>query len=214
MASQELVRWPFFFFFCNETKKSSEMISVEGFESPCVIGFNRSRLDEPSDFADGPGTRGGSRIYQHPQHAACKYHYRPDFDCFSLALILLEVDLWRPLADMVVSQKFSSLEDQRRYLLFKYAPLLDYSIGREYATAVNICLNGFGSPDFVQDASESTVLKFSDEVAKKLKGLNLKWRQQFLICEELGDSVCSRPCCTLQGLDLSRRRNSERVCWT
>ncbi|KAL8689077.1 MAG: hypothetical protein Q9218_005166, partial [Villophora microphyllina] len=156
-------------FFGNETKTDRKMMSVKGLQDPYIIGFNRSRPDEPAAFTDGPGTGGDSRIYQHPQYAERKHHHRPEFDYYSLGLVLLEIGLWMPLANMLAGRKFSSFEEQRNHLLVKYTPLLGHSVGSKYATAVRVCLEDFGSADLVEDSSDSKLLRFSDEVVERLR---------------------------------------------
>ncbi|KAL8923159.1 MAG: hypothetical protein Q9172_003256 [Xanthocarpia lactea] len=159
-------------FFRNETLQDKKMTSVKDLEDPYIIGFNHSRPDEPAAFTDGPGTGGDSRKYQHPQYAEHKHRYRPEFDYYSLGLVLLEIGLWLPLADMTGRHKLSSLEEQRSYLLDKCVPLLGHQMGREYATAVKVCLDYFGSTDCVDGDSQSKILKFNDNVVEKLSTLN------------------------------------------
>ncbi|KAL8680135.1 MAG: hypothetical protein Q9186_003659 [Xanthomendoza sp. 1 TL-2023] len=159
-------------FFANESKEEKKMLSVTGLESPYVIGFNHSRPDEPAAFTDGPGTGGESGAYQHPSYAERKYHYSPEFDYYSLGLVILEIALWMPLAGIKGSKKFSSLEEQRRYLLLEIVPLLGHLVGKDYAAAVTVCLKEFGGTQSVEDGSEVKILKFGDEVVERLRGLS------------------------------------------
>lgn len=159
-------------FFGNETKTDMKMSSVKGLLSPYIIGFNRSRPNEPAAFIDGTGTGGDGRAYQHPQYAERKHHYRPEFDYYSLGLIILEIGLWMPLANMLKGRNFSSFEKQRRYLLVKYTSLLSHLIDREYTTAMRFYIEIFGSIDSVDNSSELKILRFNDEIFEKLRGLN------------------------------------------
>lgn len=159
-------------FFRSENNRDKGIKSAKGLESPYIIGFNHSRPDEPAAFTDGPGMGGNSRAYQHPQYAARKYHFRPEFDYFSLGLILLEIGIWSSLPSMTAGRKLATPEQQRQHLLSRYTPLLGHHVGREYAAAVRVCLEDFGSVDSDGNESESKVSKFSEEVVERLRALS------------------------------------------
>ncbi|KAI4256255.1 MAG: hypothetical protein L6R42_006322, partial [Xanthoria sp. 1 TBL-2021] len=159
-------------FFRSEDNRDKGIKSAKGLESPYIIGFNHSRPDEPSAFTDGPGMGGNSRAYQHPQYAARKYHFRPEFDYFSLGLILLEIGIWSSLPSMTAGRKLATPEQQRQHLLSRYTPLLGHHVGREYAAAVRVCLEDFGSVDSDGSESDSKVSEFSEEVVERLRALS------------------------------------------
>ena len=164
-------------FFNNEPRKgTSELSRIRALEEPFIIGFSRSRPNEPAAYTNGPEMSGESRMYQHPQYAQRKHSYLPHFDYYSLGLVLLEIGHWAPLTDLIAGKKFSSLEDQRLYLLRARVPLLGHSVGKEYMTAVLACLQTFGAStdDTGKDSTnnlESERLDFSEEVLARLRKL-------------------------------------------
>ncbi|KAL9075022.1 MAG: hypothetical protein Q9161_001953 [Pseudevernia consocians] len=164
-------------FFNNESKAGKNDLSrIRALEAPFIIGFSRSRPNEPAAYTNGPVVSSESRAYQHPQYAERKQSYLPEFDYYSLGLILLEIGLWMPLNNMMGNQNFSSFEEQRIYLLRARVPLLGHMVGKEYLAAVSVCLRTFGDStdnkenDLVE-CSESKRILFSDEVVAKLRRL-------------------------------------------
>ncbi len=164
-------------FFNNEPKVGQKNLnSIKALEAPYIIGFSRSRPNEPAAYTTGPEISSESRIYQHPQYAERKHSYLPEFDYYSLGLIMLEIGLWMPLTYMMTNQKFSSFEEQRLYLLRARVPLLGHMVGKEYLAAVSVCLQTFGDStdnkeDDLVERSESKRLKFSNDVVAKLSRL-------------------------------------------
>ena len=164
-------------FFNNESKAGKNDLSrIKALEAPFIIGFSRSRPNEPAAYTNGPEVSSESRIYQHPQYAEFKHSYLPEFDYYSLGLIMLEIGLWVPLTTMMGNQKFSSFEEQRLYLLRARVPLLGHMVGKDYLAAVSVCLRTFGESienkkDDLVERSESKRMLFNDEVVAKLRRL-------------------------------------------
>lgn len=164
-------------FFKNESKVSKNNLHrIPELEAPAIIGFSRSRPNEPAAYTNGPSISSESRIYQHPQYAERKHSYRPEFDYYSLGLILLEIGLWTPLTRMIADQKFPSLEQQRLFLLRTRVPPLGHFMGKDYLAAVSVCLQTFGDStdnqeDGLVERSASKRLMFSDEVVARLRRL-------------------------------------------
>ena len=164
-------------FFNNESKAGKNDLSrIKALDAPFIIGFSRSRPNEPAAYTNGPEVSSESRIYQHPQYAERKHSYLPEFDYYSLGLIMLEVGLWMPLNNMMGNQNFSSFEEQRLYLLRARVPLLGHMVGKEYLAAVSVCLRTFGDSinnkeDDLVERSESKRILFSNEVVAKLRRL-------------------------------------------
>lgn len=161
-------------FFNNESKAGkNDFNRIKALEAPFIIGFSRSRPNEPAAYTNGPEVSSESRIYQHPQYAERKHSYLPEFDYYSLGLIMLEIGLWMPLTYMMGKGSFSSFEEQRLYLLRSRVPLLGHAVGKEYSAAVSVCLRTFGDStdnkeDDLVERSESKRLQFSNEVVAKL----------------------------------------------
>ena len=164
-------------FFNNESKSGKkDLRRIQALKEPFIIGFSRSRPNEPAAYTNGPRPSSESRLYQHPQYLERKHSYLPEFDYYSLGLILLEIGLWMPLIDMIAGRKFSTFEDQRLYLLQTRVPLLGHNVGKEYSAAVSACLQSFGDStdgpgDGLVERSASKRLKFSDEVVARLRKL-------------------------------------------
>ena len=161
-------------FFRSESKSKLSIMSARDLNNLYIIGFNYSRPDDPSAFTDGPELGGLIRAHQHPHYAERKYHFRPEFDYFSLGLILLEIGIWSSLPSMIADRKLANLEEQRQHLLLRYTPLLGHHVGREYAAAVKVCLEDFGSIDSDENVSETKVSKFSEEVVERLRTLSAR----------------------------------------
>ena len=72
--------------------------------------------------------------YHHPLYLE---HQRltPEFDYYSLGLVLLEIGLWKLLDDMTVGYKYWSSEELKQTLRLKS------TMGTSYREAVDSCLN-------------------------------------------------------------------------
>ncbi|KAI9785126.1 MAG: hypothetical protein M1839_000764 [Geoglossum umbratile] len=141
----------------------------EWLREPYVIGFDRSRPDDPAAFTDGLDR---FKSYQHPRYSTnleqpTPQRYRPDFDYYSLGIVLLEIGLWRTLGDMIKhGDNWGPLEIQE-HIVNKRMFHLVHSMGTGYYGAVRDCLNqegGFGVPmDLDCTAKEITSLHLSFE---------------------------------------------------
>ncbi|KAE8354536.1 kinase-like domain-containing protein [Aspergillus coremiiformis] len=112
--------------------------------SPYLIGFNHSRPNEETAFTQGPPKDPSLLDYQHPQYQVNRHRFRPEFDYYSLGMVLLEIGIWKPLKDITKSSKFSTLASAqlKDALWQKYSPQLGYYMGGLYRDAVGACLNG------------------------------------------------------------------------
>ena len=70
-------------------------------KDPYIIGFNRSRPDQPAAFTEGPSVDLKSQKYQHPEYAKDRQRFCPGFDYYSLGLLLLEIGLWQTLDEII-----------------------------------------------------------------------------------------------------------------
>ena len=115
---------------------------------PYITGFNYSRPDEPSAFTEGPGEGSDHKDYQHPEYLRNRSRYRPEFDYYSVGIVLLEIGLWTSLANLTVNgrdgQKYRTLspEEFLERLLKKTVPLLRQTMGTRYFEVVKHCLTG------------------------------------------------------------------------
>lgn len=107
-----------------------------------IIGFNRSRPDDPQSFTNGPTLAFKSHAYQHPLYQKDRSRFQSEFDYYSLGLVLLEIGLWQTLEEMstkLVGGPISN-EETIEKLLVKRVPLLNHAMGNDYSEAVQSCL--------------------------------------------------------------------------
>lgn len=142
-------------FFHLDSSKPSSWI-----ETPYIVGFNRSRPDDPKVFTERAKT--GSRYvqYQHPLYAGGQ-RFITDFDYYSLGIVLLEIGLWKPLHSMTHGWKYASPEDFRRDLLTKRVSLLAHAIGSGYREAVETCLQSLPTVSHTGEPSSISVPTFN-----------------------------------------------------
>lgn len=117
-----------------------EPLSVkDSLPTPYMIGFNHSRPDDIGAFSVKPDT--DELYYQHPEYSylSSQGRYRPEYDYFSLGMILLEIGLWRTLKSMLQDrQPRNILEIVKK----EWVPLLGFHVGKTYQNVVETCLNG------------------------------------------------------------------------
>ena len=128
---------------------------------PYIIGFNHSRPDESTAFTEGPCEDPYSRNCQHPEYLRDRSRYRPDFDYYSLGIVLLEIGLWTSLKKMTGSGRDAEIfprlntEQFRDRLLRKKVPLLRQAMGTRYYNVVDSCLKAdFGASQRFKDSTE------------------------------------------------------------
>ena len=109
---------------------------------PYLIGFNHSRPDEPSSFTSYLSSEGyNHKDYQHPTYLRNQSRYCPQFDYYSLGMVLLEIGLWKPLSN-ILNRGQGSPENFRASLLEKRVPKLKQLMGARYYRIVDTCLRG------------------------------------------------------------------------
>ena len=113
---------------------------------PCIIGINHSRPGDEFEWTFGPASteEGAYLDFQHPEYLKHPQRYRPEFDYYSLGLVLLEVGLWAPLSAVTKDWRGFSPEEVREKLLTDVVPSLCRTIGHRYFSVVDACLrDGF-----------------------------------------------------------------------
>jgi len=135
---------------------------------PFLIGFDHSRPDEPLAFSSGIAYS-DFRQYQHPTYLEEGCGYRPEFDYYSLGIILMEIGFWKPFSE-ITKRWTGSYEDRRQQLLTDRVPRLRQYMGREYCEAVRCCIGcDFGGSDSQKEmSSEDLLLQFGERVAAPL----------------------------------------------
>lgn len=115
-------------------------------------------------------------IYRHPEHPRIRdphrrdpasYKYRAHFDLYSLGLLLLEIGLWVPLAELF-KVKYS-LKDFGLRLEKIWIPRLASKCGTAYMQAVQACIN----IDNVLSEQEATLGQTFDIIKGKLARCSL-----------------------------------------
>ena len=110
---------------------------------------------------------------QHPEYLKHKgkVRYRPQFDYYSLGMVLLEIGHWKPL-NQITAKIIGSPEDVLSRLREKHVPELGFTMGATYRDVVDACLSGdFGKPDIVDEDSNFSVgvtLGFAETVVEQL----------------------------------------------
>jgi len=133
------------------TSKGSK--AVEWLKTPYITGFNHSRQDDPTAFTVGPGTSSKTGKYHHPLYSMNGPRYQPEFDYYSLGIVLLEIGLWKTIDGMT---KAASPSQRRDELCNKRVPLLGHYMGTEYQDAVLACLTGVGNNSLLASAARTT----------------------------------------------------------
>lgn len=140
----------------------------EAINNPYIIGFNHSRDDDPSAFTEGI-VRSGVPGYKHPKYRRDTQGYRPEYDYYSLGIVLMEIGFWRPLNE-IVGIKDTYCDEHDRKLRNRIPQLRQY-MGRDYCEAVMACISGdFASAKVeVDKASDKGVLMdFESKVLSRL----------------------------------------------
>ena len=153
-------------FFHNEANLLSRAI-----QDPYLIGFNHSRPGDPTAFTEGLADS-TSKNYQHPMYLREKVRYQPEFDYYSLGVILIEIGFWMPFSKVTEGYK-GSYEERRQKLLADRIPRLKQTMGRNYSAAVEACIGSiFGRSELeLQDEvnPQNILLRFSEQVVSRLK---------------------------------------------
>ena len=139
---------------------------LEFIEKPYMVGFVHSRPNEQDAFTEGPP--GEDDDYQHPAYVSDKQRFCPEFDYYSLGIVLLELGLWKTIQEMTDSRDWEvPMEEFRQKLLMRRVPQLGKSMGARYRDAVKACLQWNSNPQN-QIASVSVFLDFQRLVVDQL----------------------------------------------
>lgn len=135
--------------------------------SPYLIGFSHSRPSSTSEYSTKMTEKLSSKLraYHHPKYADIDniyQSYKPEYDYYSLGLILLEIGLWKPLHDLMHPRK--GRVDAWKHLLSRRVHLSVESMGATYAKAVEVCLDGS-----LDDRGEEVDRIFQEEVLRRLQ---------------------------------------------
>ena len=115
----------------------------EQIRDPRIVGFMHSRKNEKTPFTQGPQDGKEFRDYLHPDYLQSgTVLYRPEFDYYSLGILLLEIGIWDSLSNIVASKSFQGLSNHefRQRLLDRRMPQLRQATGAMYSDATRACL--------------------------------------------------------------------------
>ena len=153
-----------------KSNHSSQADLWELLKRPYVVGFEHSRPNEEQAFT--------SRLeqahldYQHPDFIDGA-RFRPEFDFYSLGIVLLEIGLWKSIDQMTEGDDWEGISRDmfRGRLLTRRVPQLGQSMGARYRKAVAECLRWNLSSDNDGEPTAVSVpasLKFQQLVVKQL----------------------------------------------
>ena len=146
----------------------------KGIDCPYLLGFSNSRPNGPDKFSSWLYENDRALMEsQHPEYLKYKgkVRYRPQFDYYSLGMVLLEIGHWKPL-NQITAKILGSPEDVLSRLREKQVPELGFTMGATYRDVVDACLSGdFGKPDIVDEDSNFSIgvtLGFAETVVEQL----------------------------------------------
>ncbi|KAL8658444.1 MAG: hypothetical protein Q9202_007561 [Teloschistes flavicans] len=123
--------------------------------SPYLVGFNHSRPNDPKSISITPQYRIEVMDYCYPEYSSSKpnqVRFQPQFDWYSLGLVLLEIGLWRTLGSMTKDKQGVTPAKLLEHVLHRYVPRLDFFMGRGYRKIVVSCLKAeVGRPSMKED---------------------------------------------------------------
>lgn len=152
--------------FLGDVKSSAAFAAC--FRSPYLIGFNHSREDTWQAFTEGLDREMAVDLvrYQHPHYLNKQHGYKPEYDFYSLGVVLLEIGRWRPIKEILESSKKTVTKDNIKGNLIKECERnLGNSMGVLYRDAVAACL----ASDFVlKRGGEEMRNDFEEKVLNRL----------------------------------------------
>ena len=150
---------------------------LDGINDPYLLGFSNSQPDTPDTYPTWPYENHDALMdSQHPEYLQNegRIRYRPEFDYYSLGILLLEIGYWKPF-DKITTRESGSSEHVLNDLRGKVVPELGKTMGLTYQNVVDRCLSAdFGFPEFDEanaDVFPSLKSSFAENVVEKLKSL-------------------------------------------
>ncbi len=148
---------------------------LKSINDPYLLGFSNSQVDGSDPYLTWPPENNDALMDpQHPEYVQNwgRIRYRPEFDYYSLGVLLLEIGCWKPFDEM--NMRISrSPEDVLRELRSNMVPELSFTMGRIYRDVVDACLSGsFGTDGFDEATANdfsSAISSFEETVVKQLE---------------------------------------------
>ena len=140
-------------------------------DRPYLLGFSNSRPEGEDPYSSWLyETNRALMDSQHPEYLKHKgkLRYRPEFDYFSLGMVLLEIGHWKPL-NKIIAKISGSPGEVLDHLRQKQVPELGFTMGTIYRDVVDACLSGeLGKSDGDSDTFTSVTLQFAKTVVEQL----------------------------------------------
>ena len=135
---------------------------------PNILGFEYSRPYNPNAFTDLLITDDHvSNLYRHPKgQRPGGERFSPDFDIYSLGIVLLEIGYWRRISEFW--HEGHTLETFRHELYSFHVPRLGPKVGKIYTDVVARCLDKELVNDSVDDVESQNL--FYWDVLRELSG--------------------------------------------
>jgi len=115
--------------------------------SPYLIGFNHCREDAWLAFTQALNAdlHINQLRYQHPEYVRMAHGYRPEYDFYSVGVVMLEIGRWRTLSQLTSFKKgerrtINKPNEIREILVNECEQNLGSSMGAQYRNAVRACL--------------------------------------------------------------------------
>lgn len=163
--------------FCGYESKRNEKQTVHYTitSGPYVIGFHHGRPEGDEFFSDNPSSEMDSEalLYRHPNYKPGESRFRRAFDCYGLAIVLIELALWSPAKDVkgkgkevgpLIGKSLRHVFDKR------YSRPLAQSMGNAYMEAARACLQEIDTAELEAASVPDTadVSDFYTDVTRKL----------------------------------------------
>ena len=150
---------------------------LDDINDPYLLGFSNSQPDTPDPYFTWPyEVKDALMDSQHPLYLQTegRIRYRPEFDYYSLGILLLEIGCWKPF-DNITTRKSGFSKDVLNELWGKVLAELGITMGLTYQNVVDTCLNtDFDFAEFDEanaDGFSSVIPSFAERVVEKLKSL-------------------------------------------
>ena len=147
---------------------------LDAINDPYLLGFSNSQPITADPYLTWPYEMDDALIdSQHPEYLQNKgrIRYRPEFDYYSLGILLLEIAYWKTI-DNITTRKPGSSKDVLNDLREKVVPEVGIRMGLTYQNVVDACLSAdfgvAGSDEANADGFSSVISSFAERVVKQL----------------------------------------------
>lgn len=115
---------------------------IEWARNPYIVGFTHSRQNDKRSLTQGPTVGNDFKEYRHPDYLTNEHRYQPQYDYYSLGMMLLEIGLWDSLSSISGSKSFAGLSGAsfRQKVIERRVSQLGQAMGTRYARATEFAL--------------------------------------------------------------------------